>query len=429
MVNRLGILSVFLSILIVSACSSASNVGESDVGNAKSAEMKTKVVFWDLFSGGDGAVMTEIVKEFNETHPNIEVEKITQEWGEYYTKLTTSVLGNKAPDLGVSHATRVLQLSTEGVIQPLDEEAARNGIDFSDFAGTSIEVTTFDGKHYAVPIDYHALLLFWNKPLAEKYGVLDENGKPIFKNYDEFVSMLLKIKETGGDIMPLAINGNGTHPFRFWYSVYKQMGGGDIYNSNQNKATIDPEIGLKSLKAVYDLFHTHKVISPGIKKVDEVFQSEKAVFMINGTWAVNNTLNGLKDKLDVMEFPNLFGTPAVYADSHTFILPKNPRRDQKTADAAMTFVKWVTDNGWKWSKAGHLPTTNKVLESEELKKQPLRDKYKEEVKQMVFLPPNPKVWFASYSQLSDVFDALWINQTTPEEALKNIEQVINEALK
>jgi multiple sugar transport system substrate-binding protein len=94
----------------------------------------------------------------------------------------------------------------------------------------------------------------------------------------------------------------------------------------------------------------------------------------------------------------------------------------------MTFVKWLVDNGWKWSKAGHLPTSIKVLESEELKKQPFRENYSSEVEYMEFLPPTSKTWFANSSLLIETMDGVWIEKYTPDEGLKEIEKAIQTEL-
>lgn len=412
-------------ILVIAGCSATSTQGENE---STSSDSPTKVVFWDLFSGNDGAVMTEMVNEFNKEHPSIKVEKITQEWGEYYTKLTTSVLGNKAPDLGISHATRVMQLEHEGVIQPMGEIAEANGINFDDLSENAVNSTIIEGTNYAVPLDYHAFLLFYNKKLLGDLNLLNDEGIPEFNSYEEFISLLEKVKEGNPDITPLALRGQGTHPLRLWYTFYKQQGGGDIYSSTDAKATIDKEIGKNSLEAVYDLYNTYKVVPPKIENIDEMFQSGKAAFMINVTGAVDNTYKVLGDDLGVLKFPTLFDKPSVYADSHTFILPTNPNRDEKTTKAAMTFVKWVTDNGWKWSKAGHLPVSKNALDSKELKNQPFRSEYEAESEYMEYLPPNEKVWFANSSELMDVLDSIWIKNVSVEEGLEKVEQVINDQL-
>lgn len=431
--NVMKIFTLLISLMVIAAgCSSNSSSSPQGGSNSSSdtgtTDNPTKVVFWDLFSGNDGAVMTEIVEEFNQAHPTIKVEKITQEWGEYYTKLTTSVLGNKAPDLGVSHATRVMQLQYEGVIQPLGEIAELNGIDFNDFSENAVNATIIDGLHYAVPMDYHAFLLFYNKKVLGDMNLLNNEGKPEFSDYNEFISLLKDVKENDTNIVPLALRGSGTHPLRLWYSFYKQLGGGDIYSSEESKSTIDPGIGKKSLEAVYDLYNTHEVVPPKIDNVDEMFQSGKAAFMINGTWAVDNTYKALGDDLGIVKFPTFFDKASVYADSHSFILPTNPNRDEKTTEAAMTFVKWVTDNGWKWSKAGHLPVSFQALNSEELKEQPFRSEYESETEYMEYLPPNEKVWFANSSELIDVLDGIWIKKFTVDEGLEKLNQVITQQL-
>lgn len=420
MINKSKAGSLFLMLIVmflIAGCSSDTS-GNSDV---------TKVVFWDLFSGNDGGVMTDIVEEFNEEHPDIEVEKITQEWGEYYTKLTTSVLGNQAPDLGVSHATRVPQLRAEGVIEPMDEAIDQVGINITDLSENAVNATTIDNEHYAVPFDYHMLLIFYNKAVLEDLGIFQDE-KPEFNSYEEFVDTLLEIKEIDPDITPAVLTGQGTHPFRLWYSFYKQMGGEELYSIEEAKATIDPEIGKRSMQAVYDLYHTYEVIPPRIESSDELFQPGQAAFMINGTWSVNNNHEALGDDLGIIKFPKFFEKESVYADSHSFILPVNPDRDEETQEAAMTFVKWVSDNGWKWSEAGHLPVSNTVLESEELKEQPFRSEYESMAEYMEYLPPNEKTWFANSSELMDVFDGIWIDQYSVEEGIVLIEEIITKQL-
>ena len=63
-----------------------------------------KLTFWDMFSGGDGEFMTALIKEFNETHPDIEVEETVITWGDYYNRLMTASLAGKGPDVGVMHS-------------------------------------------------------------------------------------------------------------------------------------------------------------------------------------------------------------------------------------------------------------------------------------------------------------------------------------
>lgn len=59
-------------------------------------------------------------------------------------------------------------------------------------------------------------------------NLLNDEGIPEFNSYEEFISLLEKVKEGNPDITPLALRGQGTHPLRLWYTFYKQQGG-EIY--------------------------------------------------------------------------------------------------------------------------------------------------------------------------------------------------------
>src|ERR1700750_2087616 len=57
--------------------------------------------FWNGFTGPDGRTMLEIVKKFNESHPDIHVTMQRMEWGTYYNKLFVAGLGGRAPEVFV----------------------------------------------------------------------------------------------------------------------------------------------------------------------------------------------------------------------------------------------------------------------------------------------------------------------------------------
>ena len=58
---------------------------------------KDKLVFWSLFSGGDGEFMDKMISEYNESSPKKQVQSIMLVWADYYTKLQTAVAAGKGP--------------------------------------------------------------------------------------------------------------------------------------------------------------------------------------------------------------------------------------------------------------------------------------------------------------------------------------------
>ena len=129
---------------------------------------KDKLVFWSLFSGGDGGFMDEIVSEYNKTNPPKQVQSIMLVWADYYTKLMTAVAAGKGPDIGVAHISKLPELVEQGVIVNIDEYATSVGTNWNAFTPAMNEGVMFDGKYYAMPLDTHAEIMYFNRDLLAK---------------------------------------------------------------------------------------------------------------------------------------------------------------------------------------------------------------------------------------------------------------------
>src|SRR5690348_11931913 len=88
------------------------------------------LTYWNLFGGGDGVRMVQMEKDFAKANPSIQVKSTTLSWGlPYYTKLTTSTVAGKAPDIGILHITRLAAYAPAGLLTPLDAGVlAKHGI-------------------------------------------------------------------------------------------------------------------------------------------------------------------------------------------------------------------------------------------------------------------------------------------------------------
>src|SRR5438874_12042408 len=66
------------------------------------------VTYWNLLGGGDGVRMVQMQDDFNKQYPNVSLKAVTLAWGQpYYTKVAMSAAGGRAPDVGISHISRV----------------------------------------------------------------------------------------------------------------------------------------------------------------------------------------------------------------------------------------------------------------------------------------------------------------------------------
>jgi multiple sugar transport system substrate-binding protein len=85
------------------------------------------------------------------------------------------------------------------------------------------------------------------------------------------------------------------------------------------------------------------------------FATGKAGFYFEGDWEIT-TFETTKTPFSMTAFPNVFGGRyAVQADSHSFVLPKDPARTDAMRKNILGFVRSMLDQSSTWAQGGHIP--------------------------------------------------------------------------
>ena len=328
-------------VLAVSGSAFADEVDMNEDGTVNNPEAvevaEGDLSFWSLFTGGDGEWFGQIVDDYNATSPTNPVECITLVWDDYYTKLQTAV--------------------------------AKLGVDLGElYEQASVDSVTCDGDIYAIPLDTHCEVMYYNLDLLEQAGVSEDEVLAI-SSADDFAAILAKCKESlPEDVSPIALTNSGDDPFRVWYAVYFQMGGADFVNDDATEVTLDEDTARAAMEYVKSLYDDGYVL-PGIDDHSAIFQSGKAVFEFGGTWVTGifEATDGLN--FNVTEFPLLYGDTAYcWADSHTLTLPANPDRTEEESLEAVKFLVYASnEGGLTWSGSGQIPSAIAANGSEEYK--------------------------------------------------------------
>ncbi len=193
------------------------------------AHAEETVVWWDFLGGGDGVRMKKLIEDFNAEHAgSIRIDATTLEWGvPFYSKVQTSAAVGEAPDVMTYHASRIPLAVSQGI---LDEITAADwtamGLGEADFAAATWDAVTIDGKQYAVPLDTHPIVLYFNKDLLRAAGMLGDDGKP--KGLDSregFTATLQALKDSGVQFPLGSVTADGNFMFRTVYSLMCQQGG------------------------------------------------------------------------------------------------------------------------------------------------------------------------------------------------------------
>ena len=385
--------------------------------------------FWSLFSGGDGEWFNSIVDDYNKTQsPENPITPIMLVWADYYTKLQTAVATGNGPDVGVSHVSKLYELAQTGVVQPIDDYLKQLGINISDYySKESIDAVTVDGKIYAIPLDTHAEVMYYNLDLLQKAGITEADVKNV-KSADDFNALLEKCKGLGDDITPLAMTNSGDDPFRIWYASYFQMGGSDFVNDGATEDTLDVDKAKAAMEYVKGLWDKGYIL-PGIDDHAAYFQSGKAAFVFAGTW-VTGTFSST-DGLNYNNacFPSLFnGNSQCWADSHTLILPVNKKRTDKETLQAVKFMFYASNNGGiTWAGSGQIPASKTANQSADYKK--LKGyNVVDELKYAKYAPKATQYYGGIKADMIDALNGYWQGTTDENAAIAALQQAIDNNL-
>jgi len=357
-------------------------------GTAVSGGKTVELKYWVPFSGSDGEFMEAMVNKFNESQSEIKVEFMNNNWDNYYPKLMASLVSKSAPDVAVAHVSHLAELLPTGMIEPLDGLASEAGLDWSNFAENQQNAVLKDGSHVAVPLDTHAVVMYYNKKYLGEAGFLNDDGSiKMEPGAEGFTQMLRALKGTlPADVSPLIIGSNNIFTYWIWYALVQQQGGTYIQDG---KATIDTSEGKKAMELIKSWIDEGLALPDIGDNSYDIFKTSKAAVTFTGVWATGNFETEASLDFAAVPFPQLFSQPAAWGDSHTLIVPKQD--DKAKQVAAVKFANWLTDNGAMWAKAGHVPSKPAVLETEEYKALPYRAGYAAVMDDVKYMPDTPKL--------------------------------------
>jgi len=401
------------------------------------AHAEETVVWWDFLGGGDGVRMKKLIADFNAEHAGkIRIDATTLDWGvPFYAKVQTSVAVGEAPDVMTYHASRIPLAVSQGVLDEITaDDWTKLGFSQGDFATATWDAVTVEGKQYAVPLDTHPIVLYYNRDLLKKAGALGDDGRPKgMGNREEFTATLKALKDAGVEFPLGSVTGDGNFMFRTIYSLMCQQGGelmtGDEFLAGDNADKLKNALAVLQDWTKAGLQSTYTDYPATVA----LFTSGKAALMINGVWEVPTMTDlAAQGKLfdwGAVEIPVVFEKPCTYADSHVFAIPKNQGKDmtpEKRA-AVLEIVSWVDKHSLFWATAGHIPAYKPVTDSAEYKAMEPNATYSTLTANMIFDPKSKLAGIAGpiFDVMSTYFVPTLNGEMDPAEAVGSIKEELD----
>lgn len=343
----------------LAAAGCGSTVAQGFTGGAPEPD---RLNFWNPFTGGDGERMLAMQDAFRTAHRSVDLRSATFLWGNpYYTKLTLATLGGRPPQVAVTHLSKVPTLVEAGLLSELHgADLARHGITPDRFDARPWEKSQVEGVLHAVPIDTHPFVLYFRTDIAEKAGLLDGQGRLAdLDGPDAFIDAMRAAKEVtgawGGSIASVK---DASTQFRLFWSLYRQLGGGDLVADRGRRVVVDTAAAAEALAYMRRL--TQEKVVPaaadGQGGAITLLNTGKAGFLMDGVWQVL-AVKSAKVKFDMRPLPRVFKDApyACAADSHALVLPKAPSENAQRRDMSLEFIASMLHSSNLWAEGGHVP--------------------------------------------------------------------------
>jgi ABC-type glycerol-3-phosphate transport system substrate-binding protein len=328
----------------------------------RTASAATELVHWSWLAASDGEVWAQMIQAFNDAHKDkgvrIKMEVVAED--QYNTKILASAASGQAPDFGWGTAGQRAQWAQDGVIVPLDDIAAKVGLDLADFSEFSIKSARYpkyDNKLFMIPMDLMSLQPEVNLDHVKEAG-LDAEKFP--ENGDTLIEWAKAMTKRDGDKVTrsgIMMTGSGVQPTVTWGIVAEQMGFKRA-SEDLKKACVNPDAGKAAMQWVLDLFDKHKVSTRDVTDRYKAFGTGQGSIFWTGPWTLNGYVQqGLNFRTYL--FPKIGEKQITYFEmgGMEFYVQNDPGR----YEASMAAVKWLSDNSTLWTTKGRGASPRKSI--------------------------------------------------------------------
>lgn len=168
-----AVVAVAAAAMIVAAgCSSTSSSG-------------SKLINWWTWDDKQAVAYQKCATAFEQANSGVTIKISQYNVVDYFTKLTAGFVAGNAPDAFQNSVQFFQAYASQGQLMALDDLISKDHFDLSRFSvGVSAWKFT-DGKQYALPLDWAATGIYYNKDMVAKAGYTDNDVASLTWNPDD----------------------------------------------------------------------------------------------------------------------------------------------------------------------------------------------------------------------------------------------------
>lgn len=420
-----------ISLALLPACG-GEKATEPPAEGAGPAEQKAVTLdFWYALSGSSGEAVEALVKQFNDSHPNIQVTATYQgSYSEIMGKLWNAIYAEQTlPDM--AHLGGAPLLGETGSIVPITEFAdGPNGIDRAQIYEAFWEYNSIGGQIWSMPFNNSVPVLYYNRDLFVAAGLDPDRPPTTWDEVIEYGKALTRDTDNNGEIDQWGFN---THTDTHWYlSAMFLENGAQIVNEEQTEMLYNSPQAVEMLQLWGDMVNAHKIMPPGQhREAKGDFLAGKLGMLLRSCAGIPSTDAEVEFDLGVAIVPTVAGKePVAPVGGGSLVVFRND--DQAILDAAWEFVKFMTSpESYRYFSAhsGYVPIYKDALEWPEmqtyLKDHPLQQVPIESLRYSYAIPVFQALG-TSDGALRRAVEAVELRANSPQKALEEAKSIVDQ---
>ena len=420
------------------------------------ADGRLVISYWEKWTGFEGEAMQAVVDDYNASQRRVFVEKLTV--SEVDRKLLLATAGGDPPDVAGLWNSSVPTFAEKNALLPLDPFLHAAGITRTNYIPVFWEICCHRGFVFAMPTTPSTTALHWNRQLFREAGLNPDQPPRDLHELDAMSERLTVVETTRGGkpvrvrYPDLTAGEKATHAFRllqighlpqepgWWQALWPYWFGGRLWDGDRCLTADTPEnircfawFRQQAEKYGVENLRTFGASFGNFSSPQNPFLAGRVAMELQGVW-MYNFIHTYAPELDwaAAPFPSLDAArlPNVtIAESDVLVIPRGARHPQE----AFAFMRYVNTQG-----------PMEKLNRAQLKFSPLAvcseafvtNHPNPYIRLFIDLahspnvrtvPPSP-LWTVYLDELSVAVDRVTALQATPDEALHQVQAVMQPKL-
>ena len=368
-----AVLAAGAALALATACggpAASSGPAASGSGSASSGSGGVVNITWQtMWSGNTLTLLSQMVSEFNATHPNIHVTESNIPSSTGDAKLLSEIAAGDPPDVFTEWNPVLGEYAADGSIQSMTPYLTGSYTGLEKWLyPIALQGGEYNSTLYALPMSMNSWALYYNKSMLKAAGI----SAPPTTLAQLYADQAKEWKISGGKLEQIGFYPDYNAGFEYYGSFFGAVncfdsaGSYNFENCSGAKAEANffSQYNQYPYSSVAAMQTAYGAVAGGD---DDAFVAGKEGFNMDGPWEgaqnIPVTNPSMANNFGVVAFPNTVGGPSTFGQGNYNIIPKGSAHPQQ----AFEFIAWLagynneTFNAQIDPKGGWMPASPSVV--------------------------------------------------------------------